>query len=125
MKLITPIALIAILLITHTMPDSSVGGPLTLMLAFVLAALAVGLHEAWTRQRSALGWIVSIVAAVVGGFSGVALGGFAFEGILPSLNLEGSLASTRHHMLHVSSAGMMVLTLLGAWIALWIVNRLR
>lgn len=125
MKLITPIALIAILLLTHAMPDSSVGGPLTLMLAFVLAALVVGFHEAWLKKRGVLEWIVSIVVAVVGGFLGASLGGLALEAILPSLQLEGSLASTRHPMLYVSSVGMMLLTLLGAWLALWIVNRFR
>ena len=48
-----------------------------------------------------------------------------YETILMHLDLEGPLAATRHPLIYVSVAGMMLLTLLGSWIALWIVNRLR
>jgi hypothetical protein len=47
------------------------------------------------------------------------------ETILMHLNLEGPPAGTRHPLIYVPFAGMMLLTLLGSWIALWIVNRLR
>jgi hypothetical protein len=45
--------------------------------------------------------------------------------ILGLLNLGGSLAATGGPLLYVSLAGMMLLMLLGSWIALQIVNRWR
>jgi hypothetical protein len=127
MKYITLIAVIAIplLLLTGAVPEASVGGAITLALVFVVAALAVGIHEAWSRKRGVLGWIVNVVVSLVGGFAGASLGSMIMEAILTQLHIEGSLMHTRHPMLYVASAGMMLLTLLGAWIALWIVNRLR
>lgn len=127
MRTITLLAVIAILLLEFSgaIPKSSVGGPLTLMLIFLLAMLAAGLHEAWSKKRGVLGWIVSIVASVVGGFSGAVFGSTVMEMILSLLQLEGSLMATRHPLLYVSLAGMMILTLLGSQIALRIVNRFR
>jgi hypothetical protein len=58
-------------------------------------------------------------------FLAASLGSMVMETILMHLNLEGPLASTRHPLIYVSFAGMILLTLLGSWIALWIVNRLR
>ncbi len=127
MKYITLIAVITILLLqlTDAIPQSSVGGPMTLALVFLIAALAVGIHEAWSKKRGVLGWIVSIVASLAGGFFGASLGSMVMETILMRTNLEGSLAATRHPLLYVASVGMMLLTLLGSWIALLIVSRLR
>ena len=127
MKYITLIAVSAILLLqlTGAIPQASVGGPMTLALAFLVAALAVGIHEAWSNKRGVLGWIVSIVVALVGGLVGASLGSMVMEAILMQTNLEGSLAETRHPLLYVSLAGMMLLTLLGSWIALRIVDRMR
>jgi hypothetical protein len=127
MKIIAPIAVIGILLLQFSgaVPQSSVGGPMTLALAFLGAALAVGIHEAWSNRRGVLGWIVSIVAALVGAFLAAEVGNLAFEAILPFLNLEGSLAATRHPLLYVTSAGMMLVMLLGSWLALQFVNRWR
>lgn len=72
MKYIATIAVISILFLQFfgAVPQSSVGGPMTLALVFLAAALAVGIHEAWTNKRSVLGWIVSVVTAVVGGVPG-------------------------------------------------------
>ena len=127
MKYITLIAVITVVLLqfTSAIPDSSVGGPMTMALVFFTAALAFGIFEAWSKKRGVFGWIVSIAAAFVGAVVAAMLGGMAMDMILPHLNLEGSLAATRHPMLYVTSAGMMLLTLLGSWIALWVVNRLR
>lgn len=127
MRIIALIAVVGIVLLElgGAIPDSSVGGPLTLMLVFLLAMLAVGLYEAWSQGRGVLGWIVSVVASVVGGFLAVSMGGSVMEMVLPHLGIEGSLASTRHPLLYVWSAGMMMLTLAGSWLALWLVNRLR
>ena len=119
------VAAVVLLELTDLVPRSSVGGPLTLALIYILAMLAAGLHEAWSVRRSVPGWIVSIVAAVVGGFIAVGFAGMAMEALLSRLELEGSLASTRHPLLFVLSAGMMLLALLGSWIGLKIVNRFR
>jgi hypothetical protein len=127
MKYITLIAVITITLLqlTGAIPQSSVGGAMTLALAFLVAALAVGIHEAWSKKRGVLGWIVSIVASLAGAFLAAILASMVMETILMRLNLEGPLMATRHPLIYVSFVGMMLLTLLGSWVALWIVNRLR
>lgn len=127
MRAIALVAVTAILLLdfADATPKSSVGGPLTMLLISLLAMLALGLYEAWSQKRGVLGWIVSIVASFVGGSAGIIAGGMVMEVMIPYLNLEGSLAASRHPMRYVSSAGMILLTLLGSWIALQIVNRLR
>ena len=125
MKIITLIAVMAMLLLSVAMPNSSVGGPLTIMLILFLVMLAVGIHEAWLKKRGAPGWIVNIVVSVIGGFVVVIFAGMAMETILPHLHLEGSLASSQHPLLYVVSAAMAILTVLGSWIPLQIVNRFR
>ena len=125
MKIITLIAVMAMLLLSVAMPTSSVGGPLTIMLILFLVMLAVAIHEAWLKKRGAPGWIVNIVVAVIGGFVVVIFAGMAMETILPHLHLEGSLASSQHPLLYISSAAMAILTVLGSWLMLQIVNRFR
>jgi hypothetical protein len=127
MKIITLLALMAIMLLAFSgaLPKSSVGGAMTLALLYLVAALAVGLHEAWSKKRGVVGWIVSIVASVVGGFLGVNLGNMVLELMLTLLQPEGSLVATGGPLLYVSLAVTMLLTLLGSWIALQIVNRSR
>ena len=133
MKYIAPIAVIAIILLQFSgaVPQSSVGGPLTLALVFFAAALAVGIHEAWTNKRGVLGWIVNIPVSLVGGFLAAEVGNLIFPlilmlaNILGLLNLGGSLAATGGPLLYVSLAAMMLLMLLGSWIALQFVNRWR
>ena len=125
MKIITLLAVMATLLLSVAMPNSSVGGPLTIMLILFLVMLAVGIHEAWLKKRGALGWIVNIVVSVIGGFVAVGFAGMAMETILPHLHLEGSLASSQHPLLYISLAAMAILTVLGSWIMLQIVNRFR
>jgi hypothetical protein len=127
MRTITLVGVIGILLFDFAgaIPKSSVGGPLVLFLILFLAMLAVGLHDAWSNKRGVLGWVASIICAVIGGFLAVTLGGLIMEAILPHLELNGPLATSQHPMRYVSSAGMMVLTLLGSWAVLQIVNRFR
>jgi hypothetical protein len=126
MKFIVPIAVIAILLLQFSgaVPQSSVGGPMTLAVVFLAAALAVGIHDAWSNKRGVLGWIINIPVSLVGAFLAAELGNLIMEPILTHLNV-GSLAETRHLLLYLSLAGMMLLMLLGSWGALWIVNRWR
>jgi len=125
MKYITLIAVIGILLLelSGAVPQSSVGGPMTLAFAFLVAALAVGIHEAWSKKLGVRGWIVSIAASLAGAFVAANLGSMFMGTLLTHLNLEGSLAETGGPLLYVASAGMMLLTLLGSWIALRIVSR--
>jgi len=127
MRIITLVGILGILLVDFAgaIPKSSVGGPMALLLMVFLAMLAVGFHDAWSNKRGVLGWIVSIVCAVIGGFLGVTLGALVMETILPLMELDGPLAALQHPMRYVASAGMMALTLLGSWAALQIVNRFR
>ena len=137
MKYIVLIAVIAIVLLQFSgaVPQSSVGGPMTLAIVFLGATLAVGIHEAWTNRRGVLGWIVSIVVAFVGGFLAAEVGNLIFPLILMLLeltgllaamgNLQGSLAAAGGPLLYVALAAMMLLMLLGSWIALQFVSRWR
>ncbi|MCC7251004.1 hypothetical protein [Hyphomicrobium sp.] len=133
MQYIALIAVIAILLLQFSgaVPDSSVGGPMTLALVFLGAAMAVGVHEAWTNKRGVLGWIVNIPVSLVGAFLAAEVGNLLVIPILMLLqilglsNLEGSLAATGGLLLYASLAGMMLLMLLGSWLALQFVNRWR
>ncbi len=124
---ITLIAVVALLFLelTGLVPRSSVGGAMTIALAFLLATLAAGIYEAWSRRRGVLGWIVNILVSVVGGFVAAGIGATLMDMLLPLLKLEGSLASTKHPMFYVLLAGQMILTMLGSSLALRLVNRFR
>ena len=125
MKTIALLAVLAMILQGLLGTTSSVGGPLTIMLILFLTMLAVGIYEAWLNKRGALGWIVNIVASVVGGLVVTIFIGIAMESILPYLHLEGSLASSQHPLLYVLLAGMAILTVLGSSVTLRIANRFR
>ena len=128
MKYIVLIAVIAIVLLqlTGSIPLSSVGGPLTIAAVVVAAALAVGVHEAWTKKRGVLGWIVSLVVSFVGMFAAAPLGGFVVMLLLsPFMDGASSLAAAGGPVMAVALAGQMVISLLGSWAALWLVNRWR
>lgn len=133
MKYIALIAVIAILLVQFSgaVPDSSVGGPMTLALVVFVASLAVGVHDAWTNKRGVLGWIVNVPVSLIGAFLAAEVGNLLVLPILMLLqilglsNLEGSIAATGGFLLYASLAGMMLLMLLGSWLALQVVNRWR
>jgi hypothetical protein len=127
MRIIILIAVMAILLLelSDALPKSSVGGPMAMMMIVFLAVLALGLYEAWSQKRGVLGWIVSVVASVVGGFLGAAVASAILGTVLSYLNLGVPLAETQHPLRYIASAGMMLLALLGSWIALQIVSRYR
>ena len=128
MTYIALIAVIGILLLqlTGSIPLSSVGGPLVIGLALIVAALAVGIHEAWTKKRGVIGWIVNIVVSFVGVFVAAPLGGMVIVMLLsPFMDGSSSLAKAGGLVMSVALAGGMLVTLLGAWGALWIVNRWR
>ena len=90
MMYITLIAVIGILLLqwTGSIPLASVGGSMTIGLALLAAAPAVGIHEAWTKKRGVLGWIVNIVVSLVGAFLVAPLGGMVIV-IMLSLFMGG------------------------------------
>lgn len=82
-------------------------------------------YEAISKNRSGLGWIVNIVVSVIGGFVAVSFAGMAMETMLTQLHFEGSLMSSQHHLLYVSVTAIAILTVLGSWIPLQIVDRFR
>ena len=125
MMYIALIAVIGILLLqwTGSIPLASVGGSLTIGFTYLVAALAVGIHEAWTKKRGVLGWIVNIVVSFVGALVAAPIGGMVI-GILLS-DGSRSLAATGGPRFSLALAGGMLVTLLGAWGALWLVNRWR
>ncbi|MGU9982117.1 hypothetical protein ACJ4V0_18960 [Phreatobacter sp. HK31-P] len=134
MKYIALAAVIAVVLLqaTGSIPRSSVGGSLVIGLAFIVAALAVGIHEAWTEKRGVVGWIVNLVVSFVGALAGANLGGmavvviFVFLNQIMLVNLRGSsLADQGSPLMEVALAGVMLAALLGSWGALKLVNRWR
>lgn len=128
MKYILPISVIGIVLLqlTGAIPRSSVGGPMTIAAAVFAAALAVGLHEAWTNKRGVPGWIVSVVVALVGAFLTAPLGGFLIVILLsPFMDGASSIAAAGGPQMAVALACQMAISLFGAWAALWLVGRWR
>lgn len=117
------VAGVLLLQMTDSIPLASVGGSMAIGFAYIAAALAVGIHEAWTKGRGVLGWIVNIVVSFVGVFVVAPIGGM----VLALLLSDGSrsLAASGGARFSLALVGGMLVTLLGAWGALWIVNRWR
>ena len=127
MKYIALIAVLGILLLqaSGAIPIDSVGGSLTIGLALLVAGLAVGIHEAWTRRRGVLGWIVNVVVSFFGMLVAATVAG-PFVGILFSIANPGqTLAEAGGPILSAALAAMMAVALLGSWGALRLVNRWR
>ncbi|HPG02988.1 MAG TPA: hypothetical protein P5256_03145 [Beijerinckiaceae bacterium] len=122
---IAAIAAIVILLLqfTDSIPMASVGGAMTIAIAYIGAALAVGIHEAWTKKRGVFGWVVNILVTFVGAVAAATLGGDSLAMLLS--DGSGSLAAAGGARFSIALVGGMLITLLGAWGALWIVNRWR
>src|SRR5262245_45295346 len=128
MQYIVLVAVIGILLLqlSGAIPLDSVGGPMVIALAFFFGALAIAVHEAWTKKRGLLGWIVNVVVSFVGVFLVAPTGGMVVALLLsPFMGGSASLAAAGGPVMHVALAGMMIVTLLGSWGALWVVNRWR
>ena len=122
------IAVIGILLLqaTGAIPLDSVGGALVIAAAVLAGTLAVAIHEAWTRKRGVVGWIVNIVVSFVGAFLIAPLGGMVMVMFLaPFMDGSSSLAAAGGPQMSIALAGQMAVTLLGSWGALWLVNRWR
>jgi hypothetical protein len=73
-----------------------------------------------------LGWVVNIVVSYVGAFVVAPIGGMVVVLLLgPFMGGSSSLAAAGDPVMSFALAGMMLVTLLSAWGALWIVNRWR
>jgi hypothetical protein len=127
-RYILSLAVLSILLLqgTRSIPTASVGGSLTIAFAFIAAALAVGIHEAWMHKRGVAGWIVNIVVSFLGAFVAAQIGGFLVVMLLGSIaTVQSSVAKAGEPVMSLALAGAMVATVLGAWAALRIVDRWR
>lgn len=125
---IVPIAVIGVLLLqwTGVIPPDAVGGALVIAAAVLLGSQAVAIHEAWTKKRGAVGWIVNMVVAFVGALLIAPLGGMLMVPLLqPFMDGSSSLAAAGGATMSIALAGQMAITLLGAWGAIWLVNRWR
>ena len=121
-------AIISILLLqgTGAIPLDSVGGSIVIAGAVLVGAVVVAVHEAWTKKRGVLGWIVNIVIACVGALVVAPLGGAVMVMLLsPFMDGSTSLAAAGGFRMGVALAGQMAITLLGAWGALRLVSRWR
>jgi len=126
LKTIILLAVAAALLVAVFGPKASVGGPMTIAFVLFLATLAVGVYEAVSSKRGPFGWILNIVLAVIGGLAVAMFAGPAiFEPIILLFPVNGSLASSGHPLFYIGYAGMAVLTVLGSWATLQLVNKLR
>jgi hypothetical protein len=129
MPYIVLIAVIGILLLqwSGAIPSDTVGGALVIAAATFVAALAIAIHEAWTKKRGVLGWIVNIVVSFLGAFFAAQFGASLVA--IPLLMLAGggssSLAAAGGGVMSVALALMMVVALTGSSSALWLVNRWR
>jgi len=129
MPYIVLIAVVGVLLlqVTRAIPQDAVGGGLVIAAVTFVAALAIGMHEAWTKKRGVLGWIVNIVVTFFGAFFAAQLGGPVVA--IPLLMLVGggasSLAAAGGGVMSIALALMMVIALMGSWGAILLVNRWR
>ena len=121
MKIISLLAVAAVLLSDVFGSKSSVGGPMTDLLVSLIVMLAGGLHEAW--GRGPVGWVVNVVLAVVGGMIGLSLMSMALETIMTAIHFEGKLATSQHPLRYITDVAIPVFTVLGSWTAIQIVNR--
>ena len=118
---------IVVLQMTGAIPMDAVGAGLLIAAATFAAALAIAVHEAWTKQRGVLGWIVNNVISFVGAFLAAQFGAPLVA--IPLLMFAGggssSLAAAGGGVMYVALALMMVVTVAGSSGALWLVNRWR
>lgn len=125
MKIITLIAVLVLLLLEFIGPKSSVGGPITEMFVLCVVVLVVGIYEAWSNKRGVVGWVVNIIAAVFGGLVAFAVIGIGMDEILTRIHFEGRLASSHHPLKYILTIAVAILTVLGAWLPIRLVNLFR
>lgn len=127
MRSIAIIALAGIVLLQFTgvIPLSSVGGPMMVALACFSAALAVGVHEAWTTRRGVFGWALNILIVLVATFFAAQAGGMLMVFVLAPFTDGSSLAAAGGIVMMLALIGAMGSTLLGSWGALQLLKRWR
>ena len=113
---------IAATLLSNATNTSSVGGPLTAMFILGLAIWAVGLQQAWSKEVGVLGWIACMVLSTIGGAAGIAISSVMMDTVLDVLHFQGSLSKSNHPLLYIMSTVMVLLTLIGSWSAIQILN---
>lgn len=95
-------------------------------MAILVGTLAVAIHEAWTKKRGVLGWIVNLVVSFAGAFLVAPLGGMMMVMLLfPFMDGSSSLATAGDPQMSIALAGQMAITLLGSSGVLWLANRWR
>lgn len=114
-----------LLLASGAISQGSVGGSLTIGFALILAALAVGIHEAWTKRRGVFGWIVNIVVTFLSVLLVAPTGGGVLALLLSPFASGTSLAASGGGVMSLALIGMTGIVLASAWGALWVVNRWR
>ncbi|NPU10389.1 hypothetical protein HL667_27315 [Bradyrhizobium sp. 83012] len=118
---------IVVLQLTGAIPMDAVGGGLVIAAVTFAAVLSIAIHEAWTKKRGVLGWIVNIVVSLLGAFFAAQLGGPIVA--VPLLMVAGdgssSLAAAGGGVMSAALALMMIVTIAGSAGALWLVNRRR
>jgi uncharacterized membrane protein YeaQ/YmgE (transglycosylase-associated protein family) len=88
------------------------------LLFLLVAALVVGLYDAWSMKRGVPGWMGSIVVSIVGAMIGAFAGSAILETAITIRKFEGRPGP-------LFLAAMMIIPLLGSWIALWAASRFR
>lgn len=117
--IITLASAAALLLLEYAgMMRGSVGGAFVVLLVMLTAALVIGMHEAWSMKRGALGWLLSIVIALVGCILGGLVSTNILETTITLLRFEGRPGA-------IFGVISLVITLSGAWLSLWLANRFR
>lgn len=122
MKILTAVAVVAMLLLNAVGPNSSVGGPLASFFGSLLIAWVVGLYFAWSKSLGVLGWFLSVVVALTGGLVWIILLGAVMDTIFELVHFQGRLIDSNWSYLAV--AAMALAAVLGAWMPLELGGRL-
>jgi hypothetical protein len=124
--LLIAVAAILILQASGGIPLASGGGPLAIAAVFLIAALAVAIHEAWMKGRRLLGWLANIVIVLVGIFLAAPVAGMMVTLLVGQLfTMSTSLAATGRPPLAIALAVAMAANLLAARSALLVAERWR
>lgn len=90
---------------------------LIMMMALFAAIAMIGLYEAWSKKRGVVGWIVSVLVAIVAGAATMSL----CVAIGDAMVVRWPKSMAGEMFLSFSP----ILMLVGAWIALRVVGRFR
>jgi len=90
---------------------------LLMMMALFGVVVVIGLYEAWSKKRGIVGWIVSVLIAIMGGAATMSL----CVGIGDAMVRKWPQSSAGELFLAITP----VLLLIGAWLALRAASRFR